>query len=151
MRLTIAAALVSLVAAHHATAQNVVVINNANRPPVTAERLRTVTMTFQMTMPSPVMSSSEDITKAVAATNQSLLDIINHECSVLTATLKGNCRLSRLNVGGNFNETNFNPLNLPNRGTVSPAVSANANATFEINSEPSAADAAPSPAGAPKQ
>ena len=104
-----------------------------------------------MTTPAPNITSSEDITKAVAATNQLLFDIIDHECNVLAAALKGNCRLTRLNVGGNFNDTNFNPLMLPNRGTISPMVSANANATFEIDLEPAAADTHPTPAAAPKQ
>ncbi len=46
----------------------------------------------------------------MAAINQSLYDIINQECAVLTAVLKGDCKLSRLSTSGNFNDQHPAPL-----------------------------------------
>lgn len=151
MRLTLAATLACSILAHHAMAQNVVMSNNANHPPTAPDKPRSITVTFQITVPAPAVASPEDITKAVAASNQSLYDIINHECSVLTAALKGSCRLGRLNVSGNFNEMNFNPMAFANRGNANPMVSANASATFEIDMEHPTGDTPPAPAAAPKQ
>ena len=145
MRPTVVVALCCSLLAHHAVAQNVVMINNGNRAAPAPDKPRTVTVTFQMSQPAPTVTSSEDITKAVAATNQSLYDIVNRECGVLTAALKGDCRLTRLTVGGNFNDMNFNPLAFANRGNTSAVITANATATFEIDVE---APAAASPAAA---
>jgi hypothetical protein len=139
MRLTVAATIVCMMLAQHAIAQNnVVVINGGGRIGAVSDKPQTVMVTFQLTMPAPATASSTDMTNAMAATNQSLYDIVNHECEVLAAALKGTCRLIRLNVGGNFAEAGGNPT-LGNRGN-GPVVNANANATFEI--EPAAADVA---------
>ena len=70
----------------------------------------------------------------MASASQSLYDIINHECEVLTATLGGACRLVQINIGGNLNSRMNNGVS---------AVNANANATFEI--EAKAPNAAPTP------
>jgi hypothetical protein len=118
--------------------QNVVVINGAARTLAAAERPQTVTINFQLTLPAPELTSSQDMTSSMAATTQSLYDIVNHECDVLTATLKGTCRLSKLNIGGNVGGQS-----VPNYGNRGNVVSANANATFEI--DPPAPQAAPAP------
>jgi hypothetical protein len=140
MRLTVAATIVCVMLAQHATAQNnVVVIHNGGRILAVSDKPQTVTVTFQLTMPAPAGASSSDMTNAMAATNQSLYEIVNHECEVLTAALKGTCRLIRLNVGGNFADAGGNVPMPGNRGN-GPVVNANANATFEI--EPATSDVA---------
>jgi hypothetical protein len=149
MRLAVAATIVCMMLAQHATAQNnVAVINGGGRILAVSDKPQTVTVTFQLTLPAPAAASSTEMTNAMAATNQSLYDIVNHECEVLTAALKGTCRLIRLNVGGNFADAGGN--NPMNRGN-GPVVNANANATFEI--EPAGAavaqPATPPPAAKP--
>jgi hypothetical protein len=127
-------------------AQTVVTINNGNRPLVSGPP-QTVTITVQLNMPASGIASSADMTKAIAGTTQSLYDIVNHECEVLTEALKGACRLIRLNVGGNLNDPNSNLPTFGNRQNASPIVSANANATFEIDlPTPKASDTAEPPA-----
>lgn len=74
------------------------------------------------------------MTKTMASASQSLYDIINHECEVLTATLGGACRLVQLNVGGSLNTRMNNGV---------PTVSANANATFEIEARAPAVSTEP--------
>jgi hypothetical protein len=126
----IAATIVCAILAQPANAQNVVMINNGNRVVGGNGQPQTVTVTFQLTLPAPPASSSGDMTKAMMATTQSLYEIINHECDVLIATLKGTCRLSKLSTGGNFNDANL--PNYGNRPNAGPVVNANATATFEI-------------------
>jgi len=135
--------LAGMLLAHHASAQNGVMINNGNRSPAASEKPQMVNVTVQLTLPAPDISSSADMTKAMAAANQSLYDIINHECDVLTTALKGSCRLGRLTVGSNFNDPGFNLPVLGNRPNVAPVVSANANATFEIGTKTPAATEPP--------
>jgi hypothetical protein len=95
----------------------------------TADKAQSVNVTFQLTMPAPELASSEAMTTAMAATTQSLYDIVNHECDVLTAVLKGACRLSRLSITANLNGPNAQPV-LGNRANF---VNANANATYDID------------------
>jgi hypothetical protein len=149
MRLTVAAMIVGMILANHANAQNVLMINNGNRAIGGSGQPQTVTITFNLVLPAPAVSSSEDMTKAMAATTQSLYDIVNHECDVLTAALKGDCRLSKLNIGGNFNDANLNVPNFGNRPNAGPIVNANATATFEIEMKASPAPVAAAPPATP--
>lgn len=144
MKLIAAGTVAFILLAPHANAQNVLMINNGNRTVPTSDKPETVNITFQLTVPAPDMSSSTDMTKAMAAINQSLYDIINQECAVLTAVLKGDCKLSRLSTSGNFNETGFVPAPFVNRPNNGPVLNATATAAFEIAMKPAAA-AAPSP------
>ena len=69
MRLTVAATFACIALASHANAQNnVVVINNGNRLAAASDKPRTVTINFQLSMPAPAVSSSSDMTSAMAAT-----------------------------------------------------------------------------------
>lgn len=146
MRLTVTAALVclALTLVHHAGAQSVIVSNSGNRVASAAEKPETISVTLQLALPAPAISSSADMTKAMAAASQSLYDIVNRECDVLTAVLKGSCRLARLNIGGNYNDMNANILPYYNRPNPTPVVNATAAATFEIEMT-TKAEAAPKP------
>ena len=135
-----ASALALLLLAPAAQAQNVVMFNGSNRPAPSSGKPQTVSITFQLTLPAPDTSASAEMTKAMAATSQSLYDIINRECDVLNAVLKGDCKLSHLNIGGNFNENGYTPVPFGARPNNGPVVNATATATFEIGAKP------PSPA-----
>lgn len=151
MKLIAGIAVLSLALTNAAAAQNVLMINNGNRPAVTTDKPQTVSVTFQLTLPAPTSSTSADMTKAMAATSQSLYDIINRECDVLTAVMKGDCHLSRLTIGGNYNETNYVPVPFGSRPSNSPVVNANATATFEISTPaPATANIQGTPAAPPK-
>jgi hypothetical protein len=152
MKLAITAALVllALTAAQPASAQTVQITGNTNRAAGTPEKPETVSVTLQLALPAPASSSSMDMTKAMAATSQSLYDIINHECDVLSTVLKGSCRLTRLNVGGNYNDPNANAPPYFNRPNGTPLVNATAMATFEIEMKPPATAEPPATAAAPK-
>jgi hypothetical protein len=59
----------------------------------------------------------------MATVSQSLYEIVNRECDVLSAVLKGECRVVQINVSSNVNDRMNNGV---------PFVNANTNATFEI-------------------
>ena len=63
------------------------------------------------------------MTKAMTAASVSLYDIVNRQCDVLSASMKGSCRLVQLNVGGTVNVRSA-----PTGGNMT----ANATATFEV-------------------
>ena len=139
MKIVIATALACMVLVVPAMAQNnVVVINNGARPLISSGKPRTVTMTFQLALPAPPASAPADMTKAMTDTSAALYEIINHECDLLASVLNGNCRLIRLNIGGNFNDANA-MQGFAGRPGSDPTVNANANVTFEI--EPKTPDA----------
>jgi hypothetical protein len=79
----------------------------------------------------------------LAQANQSLYGIINHQCEVIGAALKGDCRIVQLNVNGNA---------APSAGPQQ-IVSANANATFliEPTKDAPASKDAPAAKDAPAQ
>jgi hypothetical protein len=129
MKLAVAVVFACLALGRHAGAQQTMtMINGTARTVAAVEKSETVTINFQLNMPAPELTSSQDMTNEMAATTQSLYDIVNHECDVLTAALKGNCKLTRLSIGGNVGGQNNQ--NFGNRGNL---VNANANATFEID------------------
>lgn len=133
MKLAVAITFACLVLARHAVGQQSGAVVNRTAPiSAAAEKTQTVNVTFQLTMPAPEVSSPEDMTKAMAATTQSLYDIVNHECDVLTAVLKGTCRLGKLSINGNLNGPNAPPA-LGNRANF---VNVNATATFEFEAAP---------------
>jgi len=61
-----------------------------------------VSVNLSLSVPEPANLAPADWTKAVAKANESLYDLVNHECDVLRTTLKGECRLSQLNVSANM-------------------------------------------------
>ncbi|HTB44658.1 MAG TPA: hypothetical protein VK741_13595 [Acetobacteraceae bacterium] len=152
MKLAVTAALMllALTAVQPVHAQNVLMINNANRVGGAPDKPETVSITLQLALPAPAMSSAPDMTKAMADTSQSLYDIINHECDVLSAALKGGCRLTRLNIGGNYSDSNANMPPFLNRPNGTSVVNASATATFEIDMQRPAAAEAPATPAAPK-
>ncbi len=93
-----------------------------------------VTANFQLSAPTPATASASDLTKTMAAVSQSLYEIVDRQCDVLSAALKGDCRLVQINVGSNINDRMNNGV---------PFVNANANATFEIDVKAPPTDAAP--------
>lgn len=97
-------------------------------------RRMSVTTNFQVALPSPQINSTADMTAAMTAASGMLFDVVGHQCDVLTATLKGACRLVQMNVTSNVNTRN---------GNGGPTVTASANATYEI--EPEAASQTPAP------
>ncbi len=111
-----------------AQAQNCRTVNN---PCVNGTR---VTANFQLSAPTPAAAPVADLTKTMAAVSQSLYEIVNRECEVIGAVLKGECRLVHINVNSNVNDRMNNGV---------PFVNANANATFEIELKASPKEAAP--------
>lgn len=119
----------SLAAAQAAQAQTIVINRPNNGPAARGERSQQVSVNVQLSMPTSALTSTPEWTKAIAAANQSLFEIINRECDVLGAALQGDCRLVQINTGSNAG-------NRPHPGSpsmgVSASVNVNANATFEI-------------------
>ena len=127
----------ALLAATHARAQTVI-INNGNRPPLARlagdNRKVNVTANFSVALPLTRDAKSTEMTKEIAAATEALFDIVNRQCDLLAASLKGTCRLIQLNTNGNIG----------NRGVPNnQAVAAGANATFEIDLTPAAATPTP--------
>ena len=132
-----ATALLGVFAVLPCYAQTVINLNGNNSiPPMRlgSERAQTISVNFQFAMPVPALPSTADMTKTMASASQSLYDIINHECEVLTATLGGACRLIQINIGGNINTRMNNGVS---------TVNANANAIFEIEAKTPTASPAP--------
>ncbi len=128
MKFASALLMVAAMSATQAQAQNWQMLNNAG-----ARGMR-VTANFQLSAPTQATASAADLTKTMAAVSQSLYEIVDRECDVLSAALKGDCRLVQINVGSNVNDR-------MNKGV--PLVNANANATFEIDFKAPPTDAAP--------
>lgn len=117
MKRIYAAVLMALTIAPSAYAQNMMSMM------IGEHGAQTVTANFQISQPAPAAASTSDLSSLIASTTQSLYDIVNHECDILSVSLKGSCKVVMVNVGANIN----------NRGGVrGPFVSANALATFEI-------------------
>jgi hypothetical protein len=133
MRILLASVLIAATCACFAQAQ---ALRAGSDPNSKAIRINA---NFQIATPVNAPASASDLTKALAQANQSLYDIINHQCEVIGAALKGDCRIVQLNVNGNA---------APSAGPQQ-IVSANANATFLI--EPAAAKDAPASKDAPAQ
>lgn len=85
-----------------------------------------VTANFQLSAPPSASTATGDLTKTMAGLSASLYEIIDHECTVLGAALKGECRLVQVNINSNVNE----------RMNGGPFISANGNATFEVDPKP---------------
>jgi hypothetical protein len=131
MKRIYAAVFVALTIASYAHAQNVIFMPNGERIGSGAPG-QTVSANFQISRAAPADASTSDLTGLMASVTQSLYDIVNRECDVLSVSLKGSCRVLQVNVSANIN----------NRGNGrGPFVSANANATFEMT--PPAAAASP--------
>jgi hypothetical protein len=93
-----------------------------------------VTLNFQLSAPPAASTSPGDLTKAMASLSQSLYEIVDRQCEVLSAALKGDCRLVQININSNISDR-------MNNGA--PSVTANANAMFEIDQTDPPKDAAP--------
>lgn len=117
-----------------------------NDPTGKAVRL---TVNLQIATPVNSGSSASDLTKALAQANQSLYDIIDHQCDAIGAALKGECRIVQLNVNGNINERMQQFVPPGERPNQQQTVNANANATFLI--EPPSKSASPAQKDAPPQ
>ena len=128
MKFTATVLLVAAIGVSQAQAQNCWTINN---PCVNGTR---VTANFQMSAPTPAAAPVADLTKTMAAVSQSLYEIVNRQCDVIGAVLKGECRLVHINVNSNVNDRMNNGV---------PFVNANANATFEIELKAPPKEAAP--------
>jgi outer membrane receptor for monomeric catechols len=117
MKLIATVLLVAAIGVSQAQAQNCQTYNN---PWVKGTR---VTANFQLSAPTLAAAPVADLTKTMATVSQSLYEIVNRECDVLSAVLKGECRVVQINVSSNVNDRMNNGV---------PFVNANANATFEI-------------------
>jgi hypothetical protein len=112
---------------------------------------KAVRLTVNLQIATPVNSdaSAADLTKALAQANQSLYDIIDHQCDAISAALKGDCRIVQLNVNGNINERMQQFVPPGERPNQRQMVNANANATFLV--EPSPKGVNPAQKDAPAQ
>ncbi|WP_158742920.1 hypothetical protein [Acidisphaera sp. L21] len=87
---------------------------------------QTVSINFQINYPTKPDMADGELTRSMSEASRSLYDIVDHECIVLAASLKGSCRLVQMTIGGNAG----------NRATNNPVIFANVNATFEITPAP---------------
>jgi outer membrane receptor for monomeric catechols len=117
MKLIATVLLVAAIGVSQAQAQN---CQTYNSPCVKGTR---VTANFQLSAPTLAAAPVADLTKTMATVSQSLYEIVNRECDVLSAVLKGECRVVQITVSSNVNDRMNNGV---------PFVNANANATFEI-------------------
>ncbi|HEX3989534.1 MAG TPA: hypothetical protein VHX39_00035 [Acetobacteraceae bacterium] len=148
MKFTYTAGCMALLAIAQAYAQNVIVLPNTGEQSssITVTRNvpvavgQTFSMHFQLSQTLQGNASSTDLSNMMANASQTLYDLANRECELLTVAFKGTCRVTQVNVGANIN----GPMN--GRG---PVVNSNANATYEIDPAPAAAPtpsaAAPTP------
>jgi hypothetical protein len=141
MKVIFVAALIAAISASAAQAQN---WRNWNDPDGKSIR---ISANFQISTPVAAPASTSDLTKALAEASRSLYDIVNRQCDVIGAALKGDCRLVQLNVNGNINDRlpQFTPPG--ERPNQQPMVNANANAIFLV--EPAGAKDAPASKDAP--
>jgi hypothetical protein len=90
-----AAACVLMTMSSSGYAQNLTILNNSSNIPSaggnTGEK-------SQMT----ASVSDADLTRRLAAVDQSLYQVVNRECEILGASMNGNCRLTHLNVSGDI-------------------------------------------------
>jgi hypothetical protein len=138
MRIPVLILLIATAFASTAQAQNSRAWNDPN-----GKGIR-ITANFQISTPLGANASAADLTKALTLANQSLYEIINRQCDVIGAALKGDCKIVQLNVNGNINER---VQQFGDRVSPLQMVNANANATFLI--EPEAAKEAPAAKDAP--
>ena len=112
---------------------------------------KAVRLTVNLQIATPVNSgaSATDLTKALAQANQSLYEIIDHQCDAIGAALKGDCRIVQLNVNGNINERMQQFAPPGERPNQQQMVNANANATFLV--EPPSKGANPPQKDTPAQ
>ncbi len=87
-------------------------------------------VTVNLTLSNPVSPTdmATEWSSQLGDANQSLYKIVGAECAILTAVLKGCCRLVQITTTGNINDRNN--FGNPQPGTA--AVNVNATATFEI-------------------
>jgi hypothetical protein len=128
MKIASAVLIVAALSATQAQAQNWRMLDSSG-----AKGMR-VTANFQLSAPTQATASAGELTRTMAAVSQSLYEIVDRQCDVLGAALKGDCRLVQINVGSNINDRMNNGV---------PFVNANANATFEIDVKAPPTDAAP--------
>ena len=128
MQLIHAAALMALFATSQANAQSL------NGMPNAGVSGQSITTHFQISQAMPATASTAEMTTTMSTATQALTDIVNRECDVLTATLKGSCRVVQVNVLASINDR---------MNTRNPVVNASANATFEITPPAPAAAAEP--------
>ena len=151
MKFLYAAGCIGLFAVAQARAQSVIVVPSGNEPgsSITVTRGvpvaigQTFSMHFQLSQTMQSTSSSTDLSNMMANASQTLYDLVNRECEILSVAFKGTCRVTQVNVGSNIN----GPMN--GRG---PVVNSNANATYEIDTKaaaPAAPTATPAPAAPP--
>jgi len=91
------------------------------------EKQTTVTLNIQLHTPGTPNMAATDATAAILRDQQKLFEIINHECDVLSATLKQSCKIAELNTNSSSPNNFYNAV---------PMLTTSANVTFAIG-EPS--------------
>jgi hypothetical protein len=87
---------------------------------------------YQVTISIDPAAPMTDVTKALVQANQSLGDLANRECDVLSAVFKSDCHATQINLTANVNEQRRN-LQMNNDCCGSQRqVNANLNATFNL-------------------
>ncbi len=104
-------------------------MNNGNsqfiqRPPVLGRKTQ-VTITVQVNVPVAAALAGTEITEAMTGGNKSLYEVVNRQCSILTQSFEGECRLVQLTTSGNMNGRMAGPPGL--------AITTSATATYEID------------------
>jgi hypothetical protein len=122
-----------------ATAQNAKPPGDGDAKPIS------ITANFQMRIPVDASASMADVTKALTQANQSLGDLANRECDVLTQAFKSDCRVVQLNMGANVNDRRVMQQFNNDFSGSQKSVNANLNATYELTSQ---AEASKNPAAA---
>lgn len=87
---------------------------------------------YQVTISIDPAAPMTDVTRALVQANQSLGDLANRECEVLSAVFKSDCHVAQINLTANVNEPRRN-LQMNNDCCGSHRqVNANLNATFSL-------------------
>jgi hypothetical protein len=87
---------------------------------------------YQVTISIDPAAPMTDVTKALVQANQSLGDLANRECEVLSAVFKSDCHATQINLTANVNEQRRN-MQMNNDCCGSQRqVNANLNATFNL-------------------
>ena len=114
---------------------------NANAPG--EARPMSITANFQLRIPVDASAPTADMTKALAQANQSLGDLANRQCDVLSAAFKSDCRVVQLNMSANVNDRRAMQQFNNDFAAAQKFVNANLNATFELSAQAPAANGAP--------
>lgn len=124
----IAALLVAAGISAQVQAQTINIVNNGGSRDA-GSKVERVSVSFQLSTPTPAPISAPDWTNTIQTASRNLYDAVDHECQVLSVSLKGDCRLVQLSTNGNVNGRT-------NSAETTVNVNVSVSATYEITGKP---------------